>query len=112
RVQVWTGPVAGGPVKLVGDGDYPAIAPDGARVAFVNNRRILMAPLDGSKAAEPAFFARGASESPTWSPDGRTLAFVLNRGDHSFIALFAPGHPIRYIAPSTSRDSAPVWSPD
>src|SRR5262249_30192850 len=81
-------------------------------VAFVNNRRILIAPLDGSKAAAPAFAARGASESPAWSPDGQTLAFVLNRGDHRFIGLFMPGHRIRFVAPSTSRDSTPVWAPD
>jgi len=112
KMQVWTVSTSGGSPKLVGEGDDPQIAPDGRRIAFVNNRRILIAPLDGSKAPEPAFFARGTSESPVWSPDGRTLAFVLNRGDHSFIALFVPGRPIRYVAPSTSRDSSPVWSPD
>ena len=35
-----------------------------------------------------SLFARGTSDSPVWSPDGRTLAFVSDRGDHSFIALF------------------------
>ncbi len=112
KMQVWSVPAAGGPPKLLGEGDDPQIAPDSKRVALVNNRRIWIAPLDGSKAAEAAFFARGASESPEWSPDGRTLAFVSNRGDHSFIGLFAPDRPIRYVAPSTSRDSSPIWSPD
>ena len=45
--------------------------PAATRVAFVRDRRIWIAPIDGSKPAEQAFFARGASESPAWSPDGR-----------------------------------------
>ncbi|MBI4478183.1 MAG: prolyl oligopeptidase family serine peptidase, partial [Acidobacteria bacterium] len=112
RVQIWSVPVSGGAPKLVADGDGPVIAPSGEQLAFVRNRAIWFAPVDGSRQAQQAFYARGASESPTWSPDGRTLAFVSNRADHSFIGLFTPQQPIRFIAPSTSRDSMPVWSPD
>src|SRR5262245_34447997 len=90
KMQVWSIPVAGGPPRLLGDGDEPVVAPDGQRVAFVKDKRIWLAPIDGSKPAGAAFFARGTSESPVWSPDGRTLAFVSNRGDHSFIGLFTP----------------------
>ena len=82
------------------------------RVAFPRDRKIWIAPIDGSKPAEQAFYARGTSDSPTWSPDGKTLAFVSDRTDHSFIGLFTPGQAIRFIAPSTSRDSQPAWSPD
>ena len=97
--------------KLLGEGDTPAIAPTGDRVAFVKDRRIWIAPLDGSKPAEQAFFARGTSESPAWSPDGRSLAFVSDRDDHSFIGIFTDAsQPIRYLAASTSRDDGPLWS--
>src|ERR1700730_6741219 len=112
KVQVWSVAVAGAAPKLLGDGDGPAIAPDGTRVAFVKDRRIWIVPIDGSRPPEAAFFARGTSKSPAWSPDGRTLAFVSNRGDHGFIGLFVTGQPIRYLAPATSRDSSPIWSPD
>jgi dipeptidyl aminopeptidase/acylaminoacyl peptidase len=112
KVQIWSVAVTGSAPTLLGEGDDPAIAPDGTRVAFVRDRRVWIAPIDGSKPAEAAFFARGTSESPSWSPDGGTLAFVSNRGDHSFIGLFVAGQPIRYLAPSTSHDSSPVWSPD
>jgi dipeptidyl aminopeptidase/acylaminoacyl peptidase len=110
KVQVWSIPAAGGASKLVGDGDGPQIAPDGSGVAFVRERRIWFAPLDGSEKPEAAFYARGASEAPAWSPDGRTLAFVSNRGDHSLIGLYTAGRPIRFLSPSTSRDSSPIWS--
>src|SRR5207244_1092901 len=86
KVQVWAVSTSGGAQpRLVGDGDEPALAPAGDRVAFVKDRRIWIAPIDGSKPAEQAFFAKGTSTAPVWSPDGRTLAFVSDRDDHSFI---------------------------
>ncbi len=112
RIQIWSVPVTGGTPKLVADGDEPAIAPDSERVAFVRNRQVWLAPIDGSKQPQALFYARGNSESPSWSPDGKKLAFISNRTDHSFIGLFTPGEPIRFIAPSTSRDTQPVWSLD
>jgi Tol biopolymer transport system component len=69
-----------GAPRLLGEGDEPAPSPAGDRVAFVTNKRIWIAPLDGSRPAEPAFFARGTSESPRWSPDGRSIAFVRMPG--------------------------------
>ena len=112
KIQIWSVPIAGGAPRLVGDGDEPAIAPDGSRVAFVRNRQAWIAPIDGAKPAQQLFYARGTTESLAWSPDGRTVAFVSNRNDHSFIGLFAEGQPVRFIAPSTFRDSLPAWSPD
>jgi dipeptidyl aminopeptidase/acylaminoacyl peptidase len=113
KMQVWAVAAAGSsPPKLLGDGDAPAISPDGARVAFIRDRKVFIVPIDGSKAAEAMFANRGTSQSPAWSPDGKTLAFVSNRGDHSFIGLFTPGQPIRYVNPKTTRDDDPVWSLD
>ena len=112
KIQIWSINVSGGAPRLIGDGDDPVIAPGSDRVAFVRNRQIWFAPLDGSEKPQQAFYARGTSDSPVWSPDGRTLAFVSSRNDHSFIGLFTAEQPIRFIAPSTSRDSQPAWSPD
>jgi dipeptidyl aminopeptidase/acylaminoacyl peptidase len=112
KVQIWSVAAAGGTPRLVAEGDAPAVAPDSTRVAFTRDRRIWIAPIDGSRPAQQAFYARGTSDSPVWSPDGRALAFVSDRTDHSFIGVYTPGEPIRFIAPSTSRDSLPAWSPD
>src|SRR5436190_6214010 len=54
KVQVWSVAVAGGSPKLIGDGDSPSIAPDSARVAFTRDKKIWIAPIDGSKPAEQA----------------------------------------------------------
>jgi dipeptidyl aminopeptidase/acylaminoacyl peptidase len=113
KMQVWSVAVGGGAPHLIGEGDEPVISPDNSRVAFINNKRIWIGTIDGSKPAEAAFFARGTSGSPRWAPDGRSLAFVSDRDDHSFIGIFQnPVTPIRYVSPTTSRDFEPAWSPD
>jgi len=118
KVQIWAVPVAGGAPKVIAEGDSPAISPDGTRVAFTWNRQIWIAPIDGSRPAQQLFYVRGTSDSPVWSPNGRSLAFVSDRTDHSFIGVFTlgvggqPAPPVRFLAPSTSRDSLPTWSPD
>ena len=113
KMQVWSLAVAGGEPVLLGEGDAPVIAPRTRQVAFLKDRRIWIAPIDGSKPAAQLFFARGESGSPVWSPDGRALAFVSDRGTHSYIGIFTSERdPIRYLAPSTSRDTTPRWSPD
>jgi len=112
KLEIWAAPVEGAP-KLLAEGDMPAPAPRGDVVAFEKGGEIWSVPLDGSRPASRLFFARGDNASPTWSPDGRTLAFVSEREAHSFIALYtSESEPIRYIEPSTSQDSSPVWSPD
>lgn len=112
KLEIWAAPVEGTP-QLLAEGDMPAPSPRGGVVAFEKGREIWSVPLDGSRPASRLFFTRGENTSPTWSPDGKTLAFVSEREAHSFIGLYTSDtEPIRYVAPSTSQDSYPVWSPD
>ena len=113
KVQIHSVPFAGGEPKAIAEGDGPMISPRSDRVAFVRDRAIWFAPLDGSSPARRAISTRGSAGSPQWSPDGSRLAFVAGRGDHSFIGIyFNDSMPMRWVAPTTSRDGTPRWSPD
>jgi len=102
-----------GKARKLAEGDAPAISPDGERVAFLKDHQAWSVPFDGKKEAAPLFFCRGETGSLVWSPNGRRLAFVSDRGDHSLVGIFASERePIRFVDPSISRDSNPVWSPD
>jgi dipeptidyl aminopeptidase/acylaminoacyl peptidase len=113
KVELWTVPFAGGTPKRIGEGDDPELSPRSDVVAFVKDRAIWTAPMDGSGTPKRLFTANGSSDAPRWSPDGSRLAFVSQRGDHSFIGVYADDStPIRWLAPSTSRDGSPRWKPD
>jgi Tol biopolymer transport system component len=111
-VTIWTVPLTGGtPVKLA-EGDAPAISSRG-QLAYTKDSHVWTTTLDGQGKPGQLFFDRGKDGQLRWSPDGSHLAFVSNRGDHSFIGIFtAKDQPIVYVAPSTGRDSVPRWSPD
>lgn len=113
KVQIISVPFEGGESKTLGEGRSPAIAPDSNRVAFVKERGIWLAPVDGSAAARRIVAVNGDNGSPGWSPDGSRLAFVSQRGDHAFIGIYTSDDaPIRWMAPSTNCDSMPRWASD
>ena len=104
----------------------PRISPDATRVAYVvtsidrdsNEYRgaIWVAPLDAS--AEPRRFTSGERRdtTPRWSPDGRWLAFVSNRGDEKtqpqLYVIAAEGGEARKLTDSKEGVEAVTWSPD
>src|SRR5207237_1481736 len=68
---------------------------------------------DTSAQAEQVIHARGSARSLRWSPDGATLAFVSDRGDHAFIAVYdVATKALRFLDPSVDADGEPAWSPD
>jgi dipeptidyl aminopeptidase/acylaminoacyl peptidase len=99
-------------VKL-GDGHAPVASPDGERVLFLREGKVFsVAPRKGAK-AEQLFKTRGAVDSLRFSPDGKRLAFVCTRADHSFVGVYAfADRTLRWIDASFSFDVEPRWSSD
>ena len=89
------------------------LSPDGEFAVWAARKQLWIAPVSGATPAHQLTDLPGSSISPRWSPDGRHIAFVSDRGDHSFIGIYDFGHDsVRYLAPSVDRDGSPRWSPD
>ena len=111
---VYMSQAAGEPnIKKVAEGAEPAVAPRGARLAFVRRGQIWWMALDAGGKQPEQLKTRGECSHPVWSPDGGRLAFVSVRGDHGFIGVYDVGTTaLRYLDPSTDFDTSPEWSPD
>ena len=112
--QIWMVGADGGEPKLLAEGDQPAVSPDGKLVAYVAKGQVWTLRLgEGEPKPEQLMQTRGSARNLRWSPDGARLAFVSDREDHSFIAVYSLAtKTISYLDPSTDRDESPVWSPD
>ncbi len=101
----------------------PQISPDGRFVAFVKvspdplergyKRNIWLFPLGGGEAFQ---LTRGDKDSrPSWSPDGKNLAFVSTRGDKAQVYLLPTngvGGEARALTNMKNGAHSPAWSPD
>lgn len=118
--QVWAADVPSGEPRLLGamncrpEGcEDIEISPDGQSAVWEGARDLWIAPVSGKEPARKLAYVRGNNSQPQWSPDGRKLAFVSNRGTHSLIAVYEFGSDtLRYADPSVFHDMLPRWSPD
>jgi dipeptidyl aminopeptidase/acylaminoacyl peptidase len=118
--QVWAVNVDQGEPHLLGDMGCDEegcediqISPNGEFAVWVAKKQIWIAPISAKEKAKALAFARGNNGQPKWSPDGKQIAFVSDRGDHSFVVLYQFGrNTLRYVSPGADRDLFPRWSPD
>ena len=114
---VWAASTAGGEPWRVVEGWNVALSPDGEWVAYAKDGAIYRAPVNPgvvtTEPDRPLFSVFGSQGGPVWSPDSRRLAFVSDRGDHSYIGIYDTDTPgITYLGPAVDRDTSPTWSPD
>jgi len=111
--EVWVVATAGGVPHKVGVGGSPSFSPDGSRLLFVDQKRILTVAASGDGAAQPLLIDQGTVDSLTWAPNGKRLAFVSHRGSHSLIGVYDfVDQTIVWMSPSLDYDSSPTFSPD
>ena len=118
--QVWAADVDKGEPRLLGDMGCDEegcediqVSPNGEFAVWPAKKQIWIAPVSGKDKAKALTFARGNSAQPKWSPDGKRIAFISDRGDHSFVVIYEFGRgTLRYVLPSADRDLYPRWSPD
>ncbi|MFL5798083.1 MAG: hypothetical protein ACJ77A_09140 [Actinomycetota bacterium] len=106
------------------DASQPAVSPDGARIAFVSRgpqpTNIYVMNSDGTGIRQLTGFApsnnlhlsSGDGSDPSWSPDGRNLAFTSSRdGCMKAFVMAADGSGQRPVTGCGSF-TRPAWSPN
>jgi len=111
------------PVALKGGNFSPSWSPDGKKLAFMStmegNAEIYVADINEDSLKRGAFrikqltFNSSIDTAPTWSPTGRQLAFVSDRGGSPQIyTIDAEGSNIQLVSfGGSSHCDSPAWSP-
>ncbi|MEM7513524.1 MAG: DPP IV N-terminal domain-containing protein, partial [Bacteroidota bacterium] len=93
----------------------PVLRPDGKGLIFAKSRKVYMVEdlTEDQLSTRILFEARNGAGELSWSPDGGSVAFVSNRGNHSFVGVYSLAEDqITWMSPGFGFDADPSWSPD
>lgn len=112
--EIWIVDKNGDHLRKIITGSNYKLSPDGNTMAYTAGRQIWTISLsDTALKPEKLFQSRGSQAQVRWSPDGEKLAFVSDRGDHSFVGIYDfTKKSVAFAEASMDKDCYPVWSPD
>ena len=100
-------------IYVLDEGSSPSLSPNGKILSYLKKGQVWCLEINNQKEKGKEFQIRGSASSLRWSSDSKKLAFVSNRGDHSFIGVYNfNDKKITYLSPSLEKDTSPVWSKD
>ena len=111
--DLWLASFRGGAPDRLAEGHAPAVAPGGDRIVFVRKGNLYrIVPRGGAK---PEELVRGLGDlgAVRFAPDGRSIAFVSTRGDHSVIGVYTfADRSVHWLDAGFGYDVEPSFSPD
>ena len=112
KVEIWKINLSNRKPEVIVEGDDFIFGPQ-HQVLFLKGGQVWKADLMGNEKPTQLFQIKGNVNGGEFSPDGKKLAFTVNRGGHQLLGVFENAKiPIHWIAPSFHRYSQPKWSPD
>ncbi len=123
--QIWMKNLETGELKMLGEGSFPVISPDGKRIAYVkydlNKNKtsetgtLWIMSIDGDSPKQLTNNQAGYATHPNWSPNGEKIVFQLtknNKPDSDIYSINTNGENLKQHTTNESDDFSPYWSSD
>ncbi|GAB2494670.1 S9 family peptidase [Algoriphagus taiwanensis] len=112
KVEIWKIDIQNRKANPITEGDEFKLSPAG-EIYFLKGGQVWKVGLGENAKPTQVFQIKGNVNSMEFSPDGKSLAFTVNRGGHQLIGIYRNAETsIQFISPSFHRYSQPKWSPD
>jgi Tol biopolymer transport system component len=86
--DIWIVSASRGMPRKLAEGNSPAVSPKGDHAAFLKKGEVWSIGLEENAKPAQLVHVKGQAAELRWSPDGSRLAFLTDRNDHAFIAVY------------------------